>query len=84
MCFFCSTYYKLFAWGEGDSGGHVLTGASAAGRKDTRRSEKAKVAEEALLTRSSKAKKTYERLSAYLHATTNTKHTSTQPRYTEV
>ena len=34
-----------------------VAGASAAGRKDTRRSEKAKVAEEALLTRSSKAKK---------------------------
>jgi hypothetical protein len=31
--------------------------ASAAGRKDTRRSEKAKVVEEALLTRSSKANK---------------------------
>ncbi len=30
---------------------------SAAGREDTRRSEKAKVSEEALLTRSSKAKK---------------------------
>ena len=35
---------------------------SAAGRKGTRRSEKAKVPEEALLTRSSKAKKTYEHL----------------------
>ncbi len=34
-----------------------VAGASAAGREDTRRSEKAKVSEEALLTRSSKAKK---------------------------
>ena len=34
-----------------------VAGASAADRKDTRRSEKAKVSEEALLTRSSKAKK---------------------------
>jgi len=60
-----------------------VAGASAAGRKDTRRSEKAKVAEEALLTRTSKTKKTYERLSAYLHATTNTKHTDTRPRLTD-
>ena len=57
-----------------------VAGASAAGREGTRRSEKAKVSEEALLTRSSKAKKTYERLSAYLHEITNTKHTDTQPR----
>jgi len=35
-----------------------VAGASAAGREGTRRSEKAKVSEEALLTRSSKAKKT--------------------------
>jgi hypothetical protein len=34
-----------------------VVGASAAGRKDTKRSEKAKVSEEALLTRSSKANK---------------------------
>ena len=34
-----------------------VAGASAAGREGTRRSEKAKVSEEALLTRSSKAKK---------------------------
>ena len=34
-----------------------VAGESAAGRKGTRRSEKAKVSEEALLTRSSKAKK---------------------------
>ena len=34
-----------------------VQGASAAGRKDTRRSEKAKVAEEALLFRSSNPKK---------------------------
>ena len=34
-----------------------VAGASAAGRKDTRRSEKAKVSDEALLTSSSKAKK---------------------------
>ena len=33
-----------------------VTGASAAGRKGTRRSEKGEVSEEALLTRSSKAK----------------------------
>jgi len=48
--------------GEGAKGGAAesparVAGASAAGRKDTRRSEKAKVSEEALLTRSSKAKK---------------------------
>ena len=57
-----------------------VAGASAAGREGTRRGEKAKVSEEALLTRSSKAKKTYERLSAYLHEITNTKHTDTRPR----
>ena len=34
-----------------------VAGASAAGREGTRRSEKAKVSEEALLTRSSKANK---------------------------
>ena len=34
-----------------------VAGASAAGREGTRRSEKAKLSEEALLTRSSKAKK---------------------------
>jgi hypothetical protein len=34
-----------------------VAGKSVAGRKGTRRSEKAKVSEEALLTRSSKAKK---------------------------
>jgi hypothetical protein len=34
-----------------------VAGESAAGRKGTRRSEKAKVSEEALLTRGSKAKK---------------------------
>ena len=34
-----------------------VAGTSAAGREGTRRSEKAKVSEEALLTRSSKAKK---------------------------
>ena len=34
-----------------------VAGASAAGREGTRRSEKAKVSEEALLNRSSKAKK---------------------------
>jgi hypothetical protein len=34
-----------------------VAGASAAGREGTRRSEKAKVSQEALLTRSSKAKK---------------------------
>ena len=34
-----------------------VAGASAAGREGTRRSEKAKVSEEALLARSSKAKK---------------------------
>ncbi len=48
--------------GEGAKGGAAekparVAGASAAGREDTRRSEKAKVSEEALLTRSSKAKK---------------------------
>ena len=57
-----------------------VAGESAAGRKGTRRSEKAKVSEEALLTRSSKAKKTYERLCSYLHEITNTKHTETRPR----
>ena len=57
-----------------------VAGASAAGREGTRRSEKAKVSEEALLTRSSKAKKPSERLSAYLHEITNTKHTDTRPR----
>jgi len=35
-----------------------VAGASEAGREGTRRSEKVKVSEEALLTRSSKAKKT--------------------------
>ncbi len=34
-----------------------VAGASAAGREGTRRSERAKVSEEALFTRSSKAKK---------------------------
>ena len=34
-----------------------VAGASAAGRKDTRRSEKAKVAEEALLTRSTQVQR---------------------------
>ena len=48
--------------GRGAKGGAAekparVTGASAAGREGTRRSEKAKVAEEALLTRSAKAKK---------------------------
>ena len=48
--------------GEGAKGGAAekparVAGASAAGREGTRRSEKAKVSEEALLTRSSKAKK---------------------------
>ena len=57
-----------------------VAGESATGGKGTRRSEKAKVPGEALLTRSSKAKKTYERLSAYLHEITNTKHTETRPR----
>ena len=42
-----------------------VEGASVAGWEGTRRSEKAKVSEEALLTRSSKAKKPSERLSAY-------------------
>ena len=50
--------------GGGSKGGAAekpvrVAGASAAGRKDTRRSEKAKVAEEALLTRRSKAKKVH-------------------------
>ena len=50
-------------WSGGEAKGGVaekttrVVGESATGRKDTRRSEKAKVAEEALLTRSSKAKK---------------------------
>ena len=56
-----------------------VTGASAAGREGTRRSEKAKVSEEALLTRSSKAKKPMN-ARVYLHEITNTKHTDTRPR----
>jgi hypothetical protein len=50
-----------------------VAGASAAGREGTRRSEKAKVSEEALLTRSSKAQTrkpimmNAAGLSAYLH-----------------
>ena len=42
-----------------------VAGASAAGREGTRRSEKAKVSEEALLTRSSKAKKPMNTLPWY-------------------
>ena len=56
-----------------------VAGTSAAGREGTRRSEKAKVSEEALLTRSSKAKKPMNAC-AYLHEITNTKHTETRPR----
>jgi len=55
---------------------HTLAGESAAGRKGTRRSEKAKVPEEVLLTRSSKPMNAC----AYLRETTNIKHTETLPR----
>ena len=50
-------------WSGGGAGGGAaerptrVAGAPTAGWKDTRRREKAKVAEEALLTRSSKANK---------------------------
>jgi len=57
-----------------------VAGVFAAGREGKRRSEKAKVSEEALLTRSSKAKKPMNAWSAYLHEITNTKHTDTRPR----
>ena len=56
-----------------------VAGESVAGRKGTSRSEKAKVSEEALLTRSSKAKKPMN-ARVYLHEITNTKHTDTRPR----
>jgi len=44
---------------------------SEAGRKGARRSEKAKVPEEGGLTKRVQRLKTYERLCAYLHETTN-------------
>ena len=54
-----------------------VAGESAAGRKGTRRSEKAKVPEEALLTRSSKAKKP---MNACVHTYTKSQTPSTQRR----
>jgi hypothetical protein len=49
-----------------------VKGASAAGREDTRRSEKAKVSEEALLTGGSEAERPVN-VHTYLHAITHTK-----------
>ena len=54
-----------------------VAGESAAGRKGTRRSEKAKVSEEALLTRSSKAKKP---MNACVHTYTKSHTPSTRRR----
>ena len=54
-----------------------VAGESAAGRKGTRRSEKAKVSEEALLTWSSKAKKP---MNACVHTYTKSKTPSTRRR----
>jgi hypothetical protein len=54
-----------------------VAGESAAGRKGTRRSEKAKVSEEALLTRSSEAKKP---MNACVHTHTNSQTPSTRRR----
>ena len=54
-----------------------VAGESAAGRKGTRRSEKAKVSEEALLTRSSKAKKP---MNACVHTYTKSQTPSTRRR----
>ena len=52
-----------------------VAGTSAAGREGTRRSEKAKVSEEALLTRGSKAKKP---MNACVHTTSPHASPSTQ------
>jgi hypothetical protein len=52
-----------------------VAGASAAGREGTRRSEKAKVSEEALLTGSSKAKKP---MNACVHTYTRSQTPSTR------
>ena len=54
-----------------------VAGESAAGRKGTRRSEKAKVPEEALLTRSSKAKNP---MNACVHTYTKSQTPSTRRR----
>jgi len=54
-----------------------VAGESAADRKGTRRSEKAKVSEEALLTRSSKAKKP---MTACVHTYTRSQTSSTRRR----
>ena len=54
-----------------------IAGESAAGREGTRRSEKAKVSEEALLTRSSKAKKP---MTACVHTYTRSQTSSTRRR----
>ena len=54
-----------------------VAGESAAGRKGTRRSENAKVSEEALLTRSSKAKKS---MNACVHTYTKSQTPSTRRR----
>jgi len=54
-----------------------VAGESAAGRKGTRRSEKARVSEEALLTRSSKAKKP---MNACVHTYTKSQTPSTRRR----
>ena len=54
-----------------------IAGESAAGREGTRRSEKAKVSEEALLTRSSKAEKP---TSACVHTYTKSQTPSTRRR----
>ena len=54
-----------------------VAGASAAGREGTRRSEKAKVSEEALLTGSSKAKKP---MNAWVHTYTKSQTPSTRIR----
>jgi hypothetical protein len=65
--------------GEAEESARVA-GESATGRKKgTRRSEKAKVSEEALLTGSSKAMKPMNAC-RHLHEITNTKHTETRPR----
>ena len=56
-------------------------GESAAGKEGARRSEKAKVPEDGgLINQALIGLKTYERLCAYLHETTNIKHAESRPR----
>ena len=56
-------------------------GESEAGRGGARRSEKAKVPEDGgLINQALIGLKTYERLGAYQHETTNIKHAESRPR----